>query len=88
MLTGEAPNITLALSEAVDQIGSIGLGVLLPVFSVFGMLLNFSIFLCAMLNSALTTTIIGVLKVCGTSLCPPLHIAPCGTCVPTPCTSS
>ena len=30
---------------------------------LFGMLLNFSQFLCTMHNSALTTTVVGVLKV-------------------------
>ena len=32
-------------------------------FSCAGMLLNYSMFLCAMLTSALSTTIVGVLKV-------------------------
>ena len=80
VLTGEFPNITLALSEAVDQMGSISLGVLLLVFSVFGMLLNYSMFLCAMLNSALTTTIIGVLKVRHAPLMHPFRVMRCGMC--------
>ena len=71
ILTGEAPNITLALSEAVDQMGA-SVWALLAVFSIFGMLLNYSMFLCAMLNSALTTTIVGVLKVDA-----PDHLMPC-----------
>ena len=59
MLTGEAPQITTALSEAVDSMGAISLWVLIGTFSVFGMLLNYSMFLCTMLNSALVDNYCG-----------------------------
>jgi solute carrier family 35 protein len=63
VLTGEAPLIGPRLSSALAELGILSILILFTIFSLFGMLLNWSMFLCTISNSALTTTIVGVLKV-------------------------
>jgi solute carrier family 35 len=64
LVSGEATRATTAFAAAAGALGSptSAAGMLLAC-SIAGMLLNFSMFLCTMHNSALTTTIVGVLKV-------------------------
>ena len=60
--TGEAPLVSNTAAQAAAQLGSLGMAGTLVIFSLSGMLLNYSLFLCTMCNSALTTTIVGTLK--------------------------
>lgn len=48
--------------------------VMLILSLVMGIVLNFTMFLCTIVNSALTTTIVGVLKGVGSTVCdiPPM----------------
>ena len=43
--------------------------VILVLSLVMGIVLNFTMFLCTIVNSALTTTIVGVLKGVGSTVC-------------------
>lgn len=63
VVLGEMPGIATTALAAVRDMGAISCSVLLAANSLLGMLLNFALFLCTMHNSALTTTIVGVLKV-------------------------
>lgn len=63
MLTGEAGLFPSAVVDARRQIGRVGFAIMLVGCGTFGMILNFSQFLCTLVNSALTTTVTGVLKV-------------------------
>eukprot|EP01062_Namystynia_karyoxenos_P035915 TRINITY_DN26199_c0_g1_i1.p1 TRINITY_DN26199_c0_g1~~TRINITY_DN26199_c0_g1_i1.p1 ORF type:complete len:364 (+),score=78.67 TRINITY_DN26199_c0_g1_i1:94-1092(+) len=47
---------------AAGGVDSAGLGVMVVLAAAMGGLLNYSLFLCTMLNSALTTTVVGVMK--------------------------
>ena len=60
--TGEVPLVSTTAAQAAAQLGSLGMAGTLVIFSLSGMLLNYSLFLCTMCNSALTTTIVGTLK--------------------------
>ena len=60
--TGEAPLVSNTAAQAAARLGSLGMAGTLVIFSLSGMLLNYSLFLCTMCNSALTTTIVGTLK--------------------------
>ena len=62
-LTGDAAKLGPTIDTCLDTMGSSGFIGMLLVCGVFGMLLNFSQFLCTMNNSALTTTVVGVMKV-------------------------
>jgi hypothetical protein len=52
----------LYLVAPESQIGSLAFSVLLVSSLVMGIVLNFTMFWCTIVNSALTTTIVGVLK--------------------------
>ncbi|KAG5225110.1 UDP-galactose/UDP-glucose transporter [Salix suchowensis] len=62
--TGEFPN-SLALLFAKSN--SLSFLVILVISLVMGIVLNFTMFLCTIVNSALTTTIVGVLKGVGST---------------------
>lgn len=62
-VSGDAEKLGPALDKASYSLGSYGLIAMIIGTGMFGMLLNFSQFLCTMHNSALTTTVVGVLKV-------------------------
>jgi solute carrier family 35 protein len=47
--------------------------VILILSLVMGIVLNFTMFLCTIVNSALTTTIVGVLKGVGSTVCMEYH---------------
>ncbi|KAG2450812.1 hypothetical protein HYH02_004647 [Chlamydomonas schloesseri] len=60
--TGEAAALPAAYAAAVATHGPVALWATLVSCSLFGCLLNFALFLCTVNNSALTTTIVGVIK--------------------------
>lgn len=62
--TGEVPN---SLSLLLAKSNSIHFLVILILSFVMGIALNFTMFLCTIVNSALTTTIVGVLKGVGST---------------------
>lgn len=63
LLSGEAGQVHSQVAAGTQKLGPALFGAMLLGSGLFGMLLNFSQFLCTMHNSALTTTVVGVLKV-------------------------
>eukprot|EP00249_Psilotum_nudum_P012569 c23858_g1_i2 orf=508-1623(-) len=59
--------IPVAVTLLLEKMGSLGFLVMLIVSLFMGIFLNYTMFLCTMVNSALTTTIVGVLKGVGTT---------------------
>ena len=62
MLSGEGFEAIPAITQAISSHGAWYTLLLLATCSLSGVALNFSMFLCTSLNSALTTTIVGTLK--------------------------
>lgn len=62
--TGEFPHSLLVLSE---KTASLSFTVILIISLVMGIVLNYTMFWCTLVNSALTTTIVGVLKGVGST---------------------
>ena len=62
-ITGDAAKLAPAVDASMESLGLYGFASMLLGCGIFGMLLNFSQFLCTMNNSALTTTVVGVMKV-------------------------
>ncbi|EFJ43034.1 hypothetical protein VOLCADRAFT_66339 [Volvox carteri f. nagariensis] len=60
--TGEGARLTTAYQTALEVHGAASLWFTLLSCSLMGCLLNYSLFLCTVNNSALTTTIVGVIK--------------------------
>jgi hypothetical protein len=55
------------------QAASLMFGVILVISLVMGIVLNFTMFWCTIVNSALTTTIVGVLKGVGSTVSLPTY---------------
>ncbi|GMG99251.1 hypothetical protein Nepgr_001091 [Nepenthes gracilis] len=64
VLTGEFPN---SLSLLLAKSTSLSFLLIFIISLVMGIILNFTMFLCTVINSALTTTIVGVLKGVGST---------------------
>uniref|UniRef100_A0ACD5ZKL7 Uncharacterized protein n=1 Tax=Avena sativa TaxID=4498 RepID=A0ACD5ZKL7_AVESA len=62
--TGEFPHSLVVLSE---KTASVSFTVILLISLVMGIVLNYTMFWCTLVNSALTTTIVGVLKGVGST---------------------
>lgn len=63
MTTGEAWELRKGAVRAVERIGMVNFSLMLAWGSLLGVLQNYAMFLCTIHNSALTTTLVGVLKV-------------------------
>lgn len=67
-LTGDAAELGPSIDQCTKSMGQYGFVAMLFGCGLFGMTLNYSQFLCTMNNSALTTTVVGVMKVISSSL--------------------
>jgi solute carrier family 35 protein len=72
IVTGEFPN---SLSLLLAKCSYLPFLVILILSLVMGIVLNFTMFLCTIVNSALTTTIVGVLKGVGSTVSINPHLA-------------